>query len=170
MADLGGFNPNDYTPSCSPTPVPAGKYEAAIIDSQLKQTRNGQGQYLELTLQVISGRHSGRQVWDRLNIHNASRQAQQIARERLSAICAAVGVAHLQDSVDLHNLPLVIDVVQETRNDNGGIASRVRSYEPRQDTPPAAVQAPPPQPQAPVAGQAAPQPQAAQADSAAPWS
>ena len=71
-------------------PIPAGKYLAAIIESNMKPTKSGKGQYLELTFQILEGDFKGRKVWARLNLDNPSAQTVKIARGELSAISRAV--------------------------------------------------------------------------------
>ena len=51
-----------------------------------------------------------------INYENASAKAQQIGREELASLCKAVGVTELEDTVQLHNLPLLITVGLD-RND-----------------------------------------------------
>ena len=62
-------------------PLPPGDYNAIITDSQMKITKAGTGEYLELTMQVIDGAHSGRRLWERLNVVNANKTAEEIAAE-----------------------------------------------------------------------------------------
>lgn len=113
MAYLGpqGFDPNTVEPAQDFAPIPSGEYVAIITDSDLKPTKNGSGEYLELTHQVIEGEFKGRLVWGRLNIRNANEVAQRIAQQQLSAICHALGMTQaIQDSAQLHNQPLIIRV------------------------------------------------------------
>ena len=122
MAYLGNaFDPNAVEPAQPMEPVPAGDYVAIITDSQMRDTKNGGGQYLELTHQVIEGEYKGRLIWARLNIRNASEKAQQIAQQQLSAICHAVGMRKaIQDSEELHNRPMAIRVAYLPGNDEKG--------------------------------------------------
>jgi len=112
MAFLGqNFNPNEVAPSVDLQPLPSGEYPAMIVDSQMKPTKNGKGQYLELTYQIIDGPMKGRMVWSRLNLVNQSTKAVEIANRDLSAICAAVNETGLiSDSAVLHNRPHLIRV------------------------------------------------------------
>jgi len=126
MADLHGFDANQVEPT--PDPVPAGKYLAVITQSEMKANKAGTGQYLALTFQVLEGEHTNRVLWTRLNLANPSAQAVQIARAELSAICRAVGVLAPKDSVDLHNLPLVITVRCKKREDTGEIVNEIKGY------------------------------------------
>lgn len=90
-------------------------YVAIISDSAMKPTKKNDGEYLELTHEIIEdGPFKGRKIWVRLNIVNPSPKAMEIAQRDLSAICAAVGhVGELPDSIALHNKPHVIRVSVE---------------------------------------------------------
>ena len=131
MANLSGFNANEVEPASTFDPIPAGKYLAAITESAMKPTKNGGGSYLQLTFQILEGPHKGRNLWARLNLHNTSDTAVQIARGELSSICRAVGVMTPRDSVDLHNLPLTIVVKTKKRTDVDEITNEIRGYEPK---------------------------------------
>jgi hypothetical protein len=126
MANLQGFDANTVSPDTGFDPVPAGKYKAAVVDSKMKPTKDGRGSYLELVFQILEGEYKDRKVWARLNLENPSKQAVDIARSQLSAICHAVGVMVPQDSVALHNIPLIIDVKVSRNGDN--LSNDIRKY------------------------------------------
>ena len=128
MANLGNFNANDVNPATDFEPLPAGKYLAIITDSEMKPTKSGSGNYLELTFQVIDGPFKGRMLWSRLNLDNPSPQAVQISQGELSAICRAVGVMQPKDSIELHNLPLLVTVKCKKRDDTGDVVNEIRCY------------------------------------------
>jgi hypothetical protein len=135
MANLNGFNASEVEPAVGFDPIPAGKYLAVITESEMKPTKAGTGQFLQLTFQIIEGPYKGRLAWARLNLDNPSAMAVKIARAELSAICRAVGVMAPKDSIELHNLPLVIKVVCKKREDIGGggeITNEIRGYEAKQ--------------------------------------
>jgi hypothetical protein len=128
MADLNGFDANQVEPTSNFDPLPAGKYIAAIVESETKPTKNGRGSYLQLTFQVLDGPYKGRMLWARLNLQNPNAVAVQIARAELSAICRSVGVMAPKDSVELHNLPLQITVKCKKREDTGDMTNEIKSY------------------------------------------
>ena len=128
MADLGNFNANDVEPTGDFEPIPAGKYLAVITDSETKPTKSGNGSYLQLTFQVIDGEFKNRFLWARLNLANPNATAEKIARAELSAICRAVGVMTPNDSLELHNLPLVITVKCRKRKDTDEIENVIKGY------------------------------------------
>lgn len=129
MADMQGFNANEVEPAVAFEAIPAGKYMAAITESEMKATKDGSGSYLQLTFTILEGEYKGRSLWARLNLDNPNQTAVKIARGELSAICRAVGVMTPQDSCDLHNIPLLITVKVKKRDDNGEMANEVKGYE-----------------------------------------
>ena len=97
--------------------IPSGTYEAVVTDSEMRATKSGTGMGINLTFEILSdGPAKGRKVFAWINYENASAKAQQIGREELASLCKAVGVVELDDTVQLHNLPLLITVGVD-RND-----------------------------------------------------
>lgn len=145
MADLSGFDASQVEPSGDFEPIPAGQYPAVITNSEMKANKAGTGRYLQLSFQVIDGPYKGRLIWTRLNLDNPNATAVKIARAELSAICRAVGVLAPRDSVDLHNLPLVIHVRCKKRADTGEITNELKGFALKESPKPAAAnpQAPP---------------------------
>lgn len=137
MADLKGFDANTVEPAADFEPIPSGKYLAVITESEMKPTKAGTGSYLQLTFQVTDGPHKNRLLWARLNLDNPNEQARQIAQAELSAICRAVGVLAPNDSIDLHDLPLLIHVKCKKRTDTGEITNEIKGFSKKES--PAAV-------------------------------
>lgn len=131
MADLRGFDANRVEPSKSFEPLPAGDYLAVIVDSEWQTTKSGSGQYLKFTFQIVEGPHQHRQLFARLNLKNPNPVAVEIAQAELSALCRAVQVLQPQDSSELHQLPLLVQVRCVKRGDTGEIGNEIRGYRPR---------------------------------------
>ncbi len=98
--------------------LPAGKYLAQIIDSDVSMNSKGTGQVLKLTFEVLEGEYANRRLWARLNITHENADAERIGRAQLSALCHAIGVTQLKDTVDLHDKPVVVTV--KIRKDKTG--------------------------------------------------
>jgi hypothetical protein len=128
MPTLNGFNANEVDPNFAFEAIPAGKYLAVITESEMKPTKSGGGQYLQFTFQIIEGEYKGRLIWSRLNLDNLNATTVKIARAELSAICRAVGVPAPKDSVELHNIPLVITVGLKKRDDTGEMGNVIKGY------------------------------------------
>ena len=129
MANLGNFNASEIEPQGSFEPIPAGWYTAMIVDSEMKATKNGTGEYLQLRLDIIDGDHQGRVLFDRLNLNNQNQTAVEIAQRQLSAICRAVGVMQPQDSSDLHDKPLRVKVAIRPAGNGYEASNEVKAYE-----------------------------------------
>jgi hypothetical protein len=140
-------------------PIPAGDYPVIITASDMKLTKDGSGQYLEMTLEVQGGEFSGRKLFDRLNLHNSNRQAVEIAQRQLSQICHAVGVLQVADSEQLHFKPLVAMVKLRPAREQFDASNEIKGYKAASGAP---VQT---QFQRPTAPAANPAP----ARAAAPW-
>lgn len=112
MATLN-FDANQVPPEESLEALPAGWYNCQIVGSEIKPTAKG-GAYLQLDLQVLDGQYAGRRIFDRLNIKNENPTAVEIAYRRLSAYCHAVGVLKVEDSQQLHGIPLKVRVTVRT--------------------------------------------------------
>lgn len=109
MAELS-FDATQVQPQQEFDLLPAGKYLAQVIDSEVVPTKAGTGQILKLTFEIMDGEHANRRLWARLNIANENAQAQQIGLAQLSALCHAVGVTKLTDSLELHEKPVLVTV------------------------------------------------------------
>jgi len=128
MANLNNFNASQVEPANAFEALPAGKYVAAITESEMKPTKNGSGSYLQLTFTILEGECRNRVLWARLNLNNSNATAVKIARGELSAICHAVGVLQPRDSTELHNLPLIVTVKCKKRTDVDEIVNEIKGY------------------------------------------
>jgi len=115
------FDANTVKPQEAFDPLPDGWYILAIRNSEAKPTKDNESGYLSFELEVIDGEHKGRKVFDNLNLWNKSVQASEIAQRQLSAYCHATGVLVLNDSTQLHGIPVKAKI--GTKSDAG--------YEPR---------------------------------------
>lgn len=131
MASLQGFDANQHEVLPAFEPLPAGRYMAVITASELKATKAGTGQYLQLNFEVTEGDCKGRRVYARLNLSNPNPVAAKIGQAELASVCRAVGILTPNDSTELHDLPLVIDVKCQKRADNGEITNEIKAYHPK---------------------------------------
>lgn len=154
MALIGNFNAAEVEPQQDFSPVPAGWYDAQIVDSDLKATRAGNGHYAALTYEILKGEFKGRRVFVNLNLDNPSEKAVSIAQKQLSSICRAAGVMQVSDTQQLHYKPHAIRV--EVELNEKGDRNNVKDWKKLDgnSTP---------------AASGAPAPQAAAANGAPPW-
>lgn len=117
------FNPLQYEPDTGgggalPVSGPDGLL-VVITGSNLKKTKSGNGGYIEFSLQVIEGEHNGATGTARINIVNPNKQAEEIGKAQLSAVCHVTGcLDELVDTVQLHNTPFrVLTRIQQFKGD-----------------------------------------------------
>jgi hypothetical protein len=91
-------------------PVPAGWYNVMIDETETKPTNDGQGAYISARFNILDGQYANRKLFGRYNIRNNNAQAQEIAYKELSAICHATGQLVVQDTQQLHGIPLKVKV------------------------------------------------------------
>ena len=130
MARLGEtFDATTVEPNKPLEALPPGRYVVQIVNSEMRPTKDGMGQLLWLELDVLEGAYAGRKLFDRLNLVNSNPTTVEIAQRTLSAICHATGLMQVDDSEQLHLIPLIADVkVQPPKN--GYDASNTLRYMP----------------------------------------
>lgn len=115
--------------------IPTGIYEAVVTDSEMRATKSGLGMGINLTFEILSdGPAKGRKVFVWINYEHPKAEAQRIGREELASLCKAVGVAELNDTNQLHNLPLMVTVGVDRNDPTRNV---VKAYKPKaaQQTP-----------------------------------
>ncbi len=133
MGNLEEYNLNDV-PAEEQKPVdlvPAGWYDAVIVESEVKPNSKGTGKLLALTWQVLSGSHKNARLKNSLNIKHNDQQTAEIAKRELGYIRHATGVSTPNDSTELHNKPCSINVVvrEYTRKDGTvGHTNDIKAY------------------------------------------
>lgn len=128
--NLSGFDATQVELQKAYEAIPAGWYKAIITGSEEKPTKAQTGSYLELKIQLIDGEHTGRVIFDRLNLSNPNQTAVDIANRTLSAICHATGVLRPQTSRDLHDKPIMVKIAVKPKTDAYEASNEVKGYEP----------------------------------------
>lgn len=129
MADLSELNFNrDAEPPKDFEPLPAGSYLAQVVDSDIKDTKNGTGKYVKLEWEIIDGEYGGRRVFAMYNIINANPTAQEIGEAEFSAACLGLGKAGCRDTEELHAIPCVIKLKVQPGKGDYGPSNRITKY------------------------------------------
>lgn len=122
---LINFNAANVDPQVAFEPIPGGWYDCMIVASEQKANSAGTGSYISLTVKVLAGSHANRQVFDNLNLDHPNVVTKEIAEKRLSAYCHATGVIQLQDTQQLHGIPISVKI--------GIKIDKTGQYEPQND-------------------------------------
>jgi Protein of unknown function (DUF669) len=133
-------------------PIPAGRYQVEIIESDVRATKAGNGHYLHLAFRVVEGPYEGRQVWDNVNFDNPSQQTVEIAQKTLRKLCRLCGYrpAVLENTEELHFKRFYINVAIET-TPGYDPKNTVRYPEVQIEAVPTSAAQPQPEPARPVA-------------------
>lgn len=88
-------------------PLAPGWYALKIVNTEVRPTKSGGGEYLKVEFDVLGGVNTGagkgRKHWENFNLWNPSEKAQQIARGQFSGLCRACGkIGLVKDSSELH--------------------------------------------------------------------
>lgn len=130
MATLDKFNAGEHK---DPTfdPLPEGKYLMIVEASELKPTKSGTGNGINVKLQVVEGPFKGRTMFWWLNYTNPNDQAQKIGRAELAMLCRAVNVLTPKDTMELHNIPFCATVGVTPARDGYEAGNKVKKAEPK---------------------------------------
>ena len=174
MANLAGKIDYNASPESQFDPLPSGEYLAIVSASECKPTKKGDGEYLELTYQIVDGPYQGRQLWARVTLASENAQAVQIGQRHLAQLRHATGVLQLTDSQQLHHIPHVIrvefqpaDPAKNRQRDQNDVREYKAMTKAGQAAPPASPRAAAPAPF--VAPAARPAPAAPAAGPKLPW-
>lgn len=86
------------------TPLPAGKYQAKVVEVEVKETKSKTGRFIKMKLVVCEGEFEGKSVYTNFNIKNESKKAQEIGLESLKRFLIAA-------DMDENKLEKVTDLV-----------------------------------------------------------
>jgi len=130
--------PNVFKADDSPSgyePIPAGWYEAEVVKSEMKDTKSG-GKMLSVQFKVLEGEHENRLVFANFNLINANPTAVEIAQRELGNLVNACGLDEVEDSADLHSIPIAIKVkIQEGNAAYPEPRNAIAAYKPLSEMP-----------------------------------
>ena len=118
-------------------PIPAGWYTANIKNAEIRQTKNGTGQYIAVRYDIEGPSHSGRVIFGNINIKNANPKAEEIGRQQLGEVMRAIGLSVVRDTDQLIGgmLQIKVDISHqdgyEPRNEVRGYKSITGGTAPR---------------------------------------
>lgn len=101
---------------------------AVITSSEWKETKDKTGGYLALKYEIIDGNYKGRIIFENVNLQNSNATAVKIAQETLAKICKAIGKEQVQNSEELHNIPMNIKIGVNPAKDGYEPSNKIKSY------------------------------------------
>ena len=112
-------------------PIPAGWYTAQIAKTELKDTKDSTGQYINMQMTITGPSYQGRVVFAMINIRNKSQKAEEIGRQQLGDLMRALGLARVQDTDELigGNLSVKVDIQQSPGYDPKTVVKSYKAIE-----------------------------------------
>jgi hypothetical protein len=108
--------------------VPEGWYTATISGAEIKTTKAGNGQYINVKYTVVGPTHQGRIVFGMINIKNPNPQAEEIGRQQLGEIMRAIGLTKVSDTDQLIGGTLSIKIKITPANGNYEASNSVNGF------------------------------------------
>jgi hypothetical protein len=105
------FNAKDYLGG----ELAPGVYSFRIKDVSLKGNKNNEGKHLAVLLEVVSDFRKGKTIFDNINIYNASKAAQEMAREKLAGLLKVLDMIELRDLHKLINHVVDAEVIEDNK-------------------------------------------------------
>ena len=114
-------------------PLPEGEYTVKVDSTDLKPTRSGTGQYINVELVVLGPKYQGRKLFTRYNIINDSMEAMRIGRQQIKSLMTASGMTQEQinqfnDTDQLLGLTCNVLVGIDEGNEQYGAQNRIKRY------------------------------------------
>lgn len=108
--------------------LPAGEYLVKVTNAVVKDTKHGDGKYIETELVVTQGEGEGRKLWERFNIQNPNEKAVEIGKKQLKKLLVSAGANPvLSDVNELCGLTAVANVAVKT-DPQWGDSNEVRFF------------------------------------------
>lgn len=128
MALIQTINVNDLPvdEGANFTPLPDGEYLTRIAKCEIKETKDGTGEYFNLQLVVVDGKYVNRVIFGMITRKNKSDEAEKIGHGQLRTIMEAGQINALSDTDQLLGVKVVVRVTQEEYK--GVITNKVKSY------------------------------------------
>jgi hypothetical protein len=121
------FDLNDLPQSQGYGVLPAGWYSATISKADVKPTKAGTGEYINICYSITGPTHQGRTVWGNINIRNPNPKAEEIGRQQLGELMRAIGVGKVSNTDQLIGKDLMIKLT--VRDDDKSIEqNEVRGF------------------------------------------
>lgn len=129
MANLGGrFDTTGQEEMSDFSALPNDNYVVAIKKSEMKQNKNKNGSYLSLQFEVKEGKFKNRILFSNLNLDHPNAEAVAMARKELTSITKACGLVAIEDSEELHGIPMVVKVIKKAATANNPEGNEIKAY------------------------------------------
>lgn len=113
------------------SPVPPGEYGAKIVKTEVRKTKDGTGQYINIEFALVGQKGlAGKRVFEKINIKNKSEKCVQIGLGQWKSLLKVLNMSpdSVQDTSQIHGQLVGMKVIVEDKNDSYGPSNRVKSF------------------------------------------
>jgi len=125
-------NVKNETPKQKYEPVTEGWYCVEAEDAEVKETKDGTGEYVKVKFRITSGPFEGRVVYNNFNIKNKNDKAVQIGMSQLKKFMGATGLLDCEKLANVGDLcgKAVAAKLKIRRDETWGDSNVVTSFRP----------------------------------------
>lgn len=129
------FNAKDSEKMSGFEPIQVGWVIAEVTKTEIKPTKAKTGKYLTCQFKILEPeQYKGRMVFNLLNLVNPNQVAVDIAQKELASLCEACGIDELEDSVELHGIPLGLKLGIQAASADYPAKNVIKAYKVEDDT------------------------------------
>jgi hypothetical protein len=140
MAELGEqFDSSQHNDMINFDPVQKDQYYGKIVDSEIKDSASTPGnRYIQLKVELMGKglEHgedaSGKFVWPMLHKWNKNEKAVNMANRELATIIRACKLVTVQDTMQLHEIPMLLDIDVIPADGQYPPKNEIKNYQPVQ--------------------------------------
>ena len=115
-------------------PIPAGTYNVFCVEAQVKQTKDGTGDYINCKFKITDGEYDGSFLFTMFNIKNKNAKAVEIGMSQLKSFMMCCGLTDFKLASVTHLEGLNCSAVVKIKNDAQYGDKNVISYFKARDT------------------------------------
>lgn len=107
MAYFDPINTNDYKDANNMDLIPNGIYKMQVKEAEVCTSKNGSGQYIKMTWEIVEGTYAKRIIFQNINIRNTSANAEKIGRGQLARVLTSMGITVCNNTDQLLYKPVM---------------------------------------------------------------
>ena len=90
--------------------LPEDDYICMLTKSEWMDNKAKTGRYIYMEFTIVEGEHKGMKFFERLNLVNPNPVAVRIANQKMNQLCAACLLTDIDDTEELHGIPVLLSV------------------------------------------------------------
>lgn len=112
-------------------PIPKDDYLAKVVESEIKKTKNKDGQFARFVWEIAKGEYKGRKIFNNINFDNPNPEAVEMADKEIASMCDALGlkVSKFKDTKQAHGIICTLSIGVKEAEGNYDAQNVIKAYE-----------------------------------------